>query len=62
MRLETEVLNGAAGNRFNAYLNNAFINGQEWGLQAGPDASYGANSSDQWGGDHFVKLAPLWQL
>lgn len=57
-----ENVGGAVGNRFNAYLNNAFIEGQEWGIQAGPDAGYGPNNSGNWGGDHFVKLAPLWQL
>jgi hypothetical protein len=62
LRLEHENIGGTIGGRFNAYLNNAIINKQEWGLQAGPDAQYGADASNVWGGDHFVKLAPLWQL
>lgn len=62
LRLEHENIGGAVGGRFNAYLNNAFIKKQEWGLQAGPDAQYGADNAGVWGGDHFVKLVPLWQL
>lgn len=62
LRLEHENIDGTIGGRFNAYLNNAIIKKQEWGLQAGPDAQYGADASNVWGGDHFVKLAPLWQL
>ncbi len=62
LRLEHENIGGTRGGRFNAYLNNGIIKGQEWGLQGGPDAPYGADSNGKWGGDHFVKLAPLWQL
>jgi hypothetical protein len=62
LRLEHENVGGSVGGRFNAYLNNAFIKRQEWGLQAGPDAQYGADNTGVWGGDHFVKLVPLWQL
>ena len=62
LRLEHENIGGAIGGRFNAYFNSAFIKQQEWGLQAGPDSQYGADASNVWGGDHFVKLAPLWQL
>lgn len=62
LRLEHENIKGEIGGRFNAYLNNAFINKQEWGLQAGPDAKYEVNKNGRWGGDHFVKVCPLWQL
>ncbi len=62
LRLEHESIAGIKGGRYNAFLNNALIKGQEWGLQGGPDANYGANKEGKWGGDHFVKLAPLWQL
>lgn len=62
LRLEHENIGGTRGGRFNAYLNSGIIKGQEWGLQGGPDAEYGADSNGKWGGDHFVKLAPLWQL
>ncbi|WP_430973328.1 M60 family metallopeptidase [Sunxiuqinia rutila] len=62
MRLEHENVGGMVGGRFNAYMNNAFINQQEWGLQAGPDANYGPNANNIWGGDVFVSLVPLWQL
>lgn len=61
LRLEHERVGGTIGGRFNAYLNNAHIHNQEWGLQAGPDRPYGARNGS-WGGDHFVKLCPLWQL
>ncbi len=63
LRLEHERIKGVTGGRYNAYLNNALIEGQEWGLQCGPDVShYQPDNKGQWGGDHFVKLAPLWQL
>ncbi|WP_010662651.1 M60 family metallopeptidase [Marinilabilia salmonicolor] len=62
MRLEHEVVGGEIGGRFNAYFQNAFIKNQEWGLQAGPDATYGANGDGVWSGDVFVALAPMWQL
>ncbi|MDG5798919.1 M60 family metallopeptidase [Marinilabiliaceae bacterium ANBcel2] len=69
MRLEHENVGGTIGGRFNAYLNNAFINDQEWGLQAGPDSDYRGverefrgETVDIWGGDFFVALTPMWQL
>ncbi|WP_430810728.1 MULTISPECIES: M60 family metallopeptidase [unclassified Carboxylicivirga] len=62
LRLEHENVGGSIGGRFNAYLNNAFVNNQEWGLQGGPDSGYGPGNDGTWGGDHFVKLCPLWQL
>jgi hypothetical protein len=62
MRLEHEVINGGDGNmvggRFNAYLNSAIVNGEQWLCQKGPDKMEGYENV----GDHFVKLAPLWQL
>ncbi len=61
LRLEHERVAGTIGGRFNAYLNNAHIHDQEWGLQAGPDRAYGERNG-YWDGDHFVKLCPLWQL
>ncbi len=62
LRLEHENIGGTVGGRFNAFLNNALIKNQEWGLQAGPDRVYGVKPNGKWGGDHFVKLVPLWQL
>ena len=62
LRLEHENVGGTIGGRFNAFLNNGLIKGQEWGIQGGPDSNYGIDSDGTWGGDHFVKLAPLWQL
>lgn len=62
LRLEHENIGGTIGGRFNAYFSSAFIRKQEWGLQSGPDAQYGADAANVWHGDHFVKLAPLWQL
>ncbi|MFV0553887.1 MAG: M60 family metallopeptidase [Mangrovibacterium sp.] len=62
LRLEHEKLGGLIGGRFNAYFNNGLVSGQEWGLQGGPDAAYGPDADGKWGGDHFVKLCPLWQL
>lgn len=61
LRLEHERIGGEIGGRFNAYLKNAHIENQEWGLQGGPDRAYGERNGS-WGGDHFVKLVPLWQL
>jgi hypothetical protein len=61
LRLESENAGGAIGGRYNAYFTSAFLNKQEWGLQAGPDRAYGEQNG-RWDGDHFVKLAPLWQL
>ncbi|PTN07721.1 all-beta uncharacterized protein [Mangrovibacterium marinum] len=62
MRLEHENVGGAIGGRFNNYFYDAFINRYEWGLQSGPNATYGPNSDGAWGGDVFVSLVPLWQL
>lgn len=62
LRLEHENVGGSIGGRYNSYFNSAFIEKQEWGIQAGPDKAYGADASGVWGGDHFVKLVPLWQL
>lgn len=62
LRLEKENSGGTIGGRFNAYLNNGLIKGQEWGIQGGPDKDYGIGTNGYWAGDHFVKLAPLWQL
>lgn len=62
MRLEHERINAGDGNviggRFNSYLNNGVINGESWLCQKGPDKMQGYEQ----GGDHFVKLCPLWQL
>lgn len=62
MRLEHERINGGDGNmiggRFNAFLNAAIVNGEQWLCQKGPDKMQGYEN----GGDHFVKLVPLWQL
>ncbi|MBK3516181.1 M60 family metallopeptidase [Carboxylicivirga marina] len=62
LRLEHENVGGTIGGRFNAFLNNGLVKGQEWGLQAGPDKGYGSDENGEWGADHFVKLVPLWQL
>jgi len=62
LRLEHETIGGTSGGRFNAFLNNGIVKGQEWGIQGGPDKEYGEDINGKWGGDHFVKLAPLWQL
>lgn len=62
MRLEHEKIDGGDGSviggRFNAYLNSALIAKEPWLCQRGPDKMRGYEN----GGDHFVKLAPLWQL
>lgn len=62
MRLEHEKIDGGdgsvVGGRFNAYLNSALIAKEQWLCQRGPDKMQGYEN----GGDHFVKLAPLWQL
>lgn len=46
------------GGRFNCFLNSALVHGEQWLCQKGPDKM--KNYED--GGDHFVKVAPLWQL
>lgn len=62
MRLEHERIDGGDGNvvggRFNAFLNSALVAGEPWLCQKGPDKMQGYEN----GGDHFVKLTPLWQL
>ncbi|MCC8147153.1 MAG: M60 family metallopeptidase [Bacteroidales bacterium] len=64
-KLEREVLKDydgrIAGGRITAYMESAFIHGQEWLTQAGNDRWDRMRPRD-WGGDHFVKLVPLWQL
>lgn len=49
------------GGRITAYMESAFVHGQQWLTQAGPDRWQRERPRD-WGGDHFVKLVPLWQL
>lgn len=65
LRLEHEKLKGytldQTGERFNTYFESALIRNEEWLTQAGPDRWDRFNGKD-WGGDHFVKLCPLWQL
>ncbi len=62
LRLEDEVINSGdgrmLGGRFNAYLNSGIVCGEPWLCQQGPDKMKGYEN----GGDHFVKLCPLWQL
>lgn len=64
LRLEHEVTDGGegsgrvAGGRFNAYLTHGIAKGENWLCQKGPDKMQGYEN----GGDHFVKLCPLWQL
>lgn len=64
-KLEQEVLRDydgrVAGGRITAYMESAFVHGQEWLTQAGPDRWDRSRPRD-WGGDHFVKLVPFWQL
>jgi len=50
--------NRVIGGRFNAYLNYGIVKGEQWLCQRGPDKMTGYEN----GGDHFVKLCPLWQL
>lgn len=62
VRLEHEMCPDLTGNiiggRFNCYLNSGIVKGENWLCQQGPDKMEGYEN----GGDHFVKLAPLWQL
>lgn len=64
-KLEREVLKDydgrIAGGRITSYMESAFVHGQEWLTQAGPDRWDRFRPRD-WGGDHFVKLVPFWQL
>ncbi len=61
-KLEVESCNDGdgriVGGRFNSYLNSAIIAGEQWLCQRGQDKMKGYQN----GGDHFVKLCPLWQL
>ena len=52
--------NNVRGGRFNSYLNYGIIKGEQWLCQKGQDNM--DPSKDPYGGDHFVKLCPLWQL
>ena len=62
LRLEHENCPSPAGHvkggRFNWYLHSALIAKEQWLCQKGPDKMEGYEQ----GGDHFVKLCPLWQL
>lgn len=63
LRLEHERINDGDGNnviggRFNSYLNYGVVKGEQWLCQKGPDRMKDYEN----GGDHFVKLCPLWQL
>lgn len=49
------------GGRITSYMEGAFIKRYQWLTQPGPDRWDRKNERD-WGGDHFVKLVPLWQL
>lgn len=64
-KLEREVLKDydgrVAGGRITSYMESAFIHKQQWLTQAGPDR-WDRHRPRDWGGDHFVKLVPLWQL
>lgn len=50
--------NNVLGGRFNSYLNYGIVKGEQWLCQRGQDKM----EDYQNGGDHFVKLCPLWQL
>jgi len=50
--------NHVLGGRFNSFLNYGVVKGEQWLCQRGQDKMEGYEN----GGDHFVKLAPLWQL
>lgn len=52
--------NFVLGGRFNSYLNYGIVKGEHWLCQKGQD-NMDPNSYPN-GGDHFVKLCPLWQL
>lgn len=64
-KLEREVLKDyderKVGGRITSYMESAFVHKQPWLTQAGPDRWERERPRD-WGGDHFVKLVPLWQL
>lgn len=50
--------NHVLGGRFNSYLNYGIVKGEQWLCQRGQDKMEGYQN----GGDHFVKLCPIWQL
>ena len=50
--------NNVLGGRFNSYLNYGIVKGEQWLCQRGQDKMDGYQN----GGDHFVKLCPIWQL
>lgn len=50
--------NNVIGGRFNSYLNYGIVKGEHWLCQKGQDKMEGYEN----GGDHFVKLCPLWQM
>ena len=52
--------NYVLGGRFNSYLNYGIVKGEHWLCQKGQDNM--DPDSYPFGGDHFVKLCPLWQL
>lgn len=63
LNLEQERVNDGDGNnvlggRFNSYLNYGIVKGEQWLCQKGQDKL----TEYENGGDHFVKLCPLWQL
>ena len=63
INLEQEHHNDGEGNhveggRFNSFLQAALIAHEQWLCQKGPDKL----KDYQNGGDHFVKLCPIWQL
>ena len=64
-KLEREVLRDydgrIAGGRITSYMESSFIHKQPWLTQAGPDR-WDRERPRDWGGDHFVKLVPFWQL
>lgn len=49
------------GGRITAYMESAFVHRQPWLTQAGNDR-WDRQRPRDWGGDHFVKLVPFWQL
>lgn len=64
-KLERENLKDYDGNkiggRITAYMESAFVLRQPWLTQAGNDR-WDRQRPRDWGGDHFVKLVPFWQL
>lgn len=64
-KLEREVLRDydglKIGGRITAYMESAFVHEQPWLTQAGNDR-WDRERPRDWGGDHFVKLVPFWQL